>query len=252
MNNQKTILITGACGIIGSGILKGLISEQYNLVLVDNNRDKIKEFSRSINSKKILFVETNILKKNEVDLCIKKGLDKFGKIDAAIHAAYPKSERWGTKFENLEEEFLMEDIKNQLGSAIIFSQRIISCFLKQGFGNLIHISSIQGVSQPKFHHYEGTDMTSPIEYSAIKSGIISITKYLSKYYKKRNLRVNCISPGGISNNQPNIFVKNYKSSCNSKGLLDSEDLTGLILFLISDKSKYINGQNIIIDDGWSL
>ena len=64
--------------------------------------------------------------------------------------------------------------------------------------------------------------------------------------------MNCISPGGIRNNQPNIFIENYNSSCNSKGLLDSEDLTGLILFLISDKSKYINGQNIIIDDGWSL
>ena len=252
MENQKTIIITGACGIIGSGILKGLISDQYNLILVDNNRNKIEELSKTIISKKIIFVEANILKKHEIDLCIKKGLDKFGKIDVAIHAAYPKSKGWGTKFENLEEDFLMEDIKNQLGSAIIFSQRIIDCFLKQGYGNLIHISSIQGISQPKFDHYKGTDMVSPIEYSAIKSGIISITKYLSKYYKKRNLRVNCISPGGIANKQPNIFIENYNNSCNSKGLLDSEDLIGLITFLISDKSKYINGQNIIIDDGWSL
>ncbi len=252
MENQKTIIITGACGIIGSGILKGLISDQYNLILVDNNRKKIEELSKKIISKKIIFVEANILKKQEIDLCIKKGLDKFGKIDVAIHAAYPKSKGWGTKFENLEEDFLMEDIKNQLGSAIIFSQRIIDCFLKQGYGNLIHISSIQGISQPKFDHYKGTDMVSPIEYSAIKSGIISITKYLSKYYKKRNLRVNCISPGGIANKQPNIFIENYNNSCNSKGLLDSEDLIGLITFLISDKSKYINGQNIIIDDGWSL
>ena len=252
MKNQKTIIITGACGIIGSGILKGLILEQYNLILVDNNRKKIEELSKKIISKKILFVEANILKKHEIDLCIKKGLDKFGEIDVAIHAVYPKSKGWGTKFENLEEDYLMEDIKNQLGSAIIFSQRIIDCFLNQGYGNLIHISSIQGVSQPKFDHYAGTDMISPIEYSAIKSGIISITKYLSKYYKKRNLRVNCISPGGIANNQPNIFIENYNNSCNSKGLLDSEDLIGLILFLISDKSKYINGQNIIIDDGWSL
>ena len=252
MENQKTIIITGACGIIGSGILKGLISEQYNLILVDNNKEKIEELSKKINSKKILFIEANILKKHEIDLCIEKGLDKFGKIDVAIHAAYPKSKGWGTKFENLEENFLMEDIKNQLGSAIIFSQRIIDCFLNQGYGNLIHISSIQGVSQPKFDHYAGTDMISPIEYSAIKSGIISITKYLSKYYKKRNLRVNCISPGGIANNQPDMFIENYNNSCNSKGLLDSEDLIGLILFLISDKSKYINGQNIIIDDGWSL
>ena len=96
MENQKTIIITGACGIIGSGILKGLISDQYNLILVDNNRNKIEELSKKIISKKIIFVEANILKKHEIDLCIKKGLDKFGKIDVAIHAAYPKS-RMGYK-----------------------------------------------------------------------------------------------------------------------------------------------------------
>ena len=66
MNNQKTILITGACGIIGSGILKGLISEQYNLVLVDNNREKIKELSQKIISKRILFIEANILKEGKL------------------------------------------------------------------------------------------------------------------------------------------------------------------------------------------
>ena len=77
MENQKTIIITGACGIIGSGILKGLISEQYNLILVDNNKEKIEELSKKINSKKILFIEANILKKHEIDLCIEKGLDKF-------------------------------------------------------------------------------------------------------------------------------------------------------------------------------
>ena len=95
-------------------------------------------------------------------------------------------------------------------------------------------------------------MTSPIEYSAIKSGIISITKYLSKYYKNRNIRINCVSPGGIKDNQPKLFIKRYRQSCNSKGLLDGEDISKLILFLLSDKSKYITGQNLIIDDGWSL
>tara|TARA_B100002051_G_C16158316_1_gene356901 strand:- start:114 stop:401 length:288 start_codon:yes stop_codon:yes gene_type:complete len=95
-------------------------------------------------------------------------------------------------------------------------------------------------------------MSSPIEYSAIKAGIISITKYLSKYYKNKNLRVNCVSPGGIYNNQTENFLNNYKKSCNSKGILNTEDILGTILFLISNNSLYINGQNIVVDDGWSL
>jgi len=110
----------------------------------------------------------------------------------------------------------------------------------------------KGVSPPKFDHYEGTNMTSPIEYSAIKSGVISITRWLSKYYKNKNIRVNCISPGGILDGQDKIFLEKYKESCNSKGMLDPKDISGSLLFLISDNSKYINGQNIIIDDGWTL
>ena len=95
-------------------------------------------------------------------------------------------------------------------------------------------------------------MITPIEYSAIKSGIISITKYLAKYYQKKNIRVNCVSPGGIKDNQPALFIKRYKQYCNSKGMLDGSDISNLIIFLISDSSKYINGQNLIIDDGWTL
>ena len=117
---------------------------------------------------------------------------------------------------------------------------------------MVNISSIQGISAPKFEHYEGTSMNSPIEYSAIKSGIISITKWLAKYYANKNLRINCISPGGVYSNQPEKFIKKYKESCNSKGLLNAEDINGTILFLLSKNSHYINGQNIVIDDGWSL
>ena len=124
--------------------------------------------------------------------------------------------------------------------------------MKNEGGNLIHISSIQGISAPKFEHYIDTDMVSPIEYSAIKSGIISISRYLAKYYKHSNIRSNCISPGGILDNQPDEFLLNYNSECSSKGMLDSEDLCGSLLFLLSEESKYINGQNIIVDDGWSL
>ena len=75
---------------------------------------------------------------------------------------------------------------------------------------------------------------------------------IDHWYKNQNIRINCVSPGGIEDNQDKRFISNYKKHCNTKGLLDSDDLNGLINFLISEDSKYINGQNIIIDDGWSL
>ena len=95
-------------------------------------------------------------------------------------------------------------------------------------------------------------MNSPIEYSAIKSGIISITRWLAKRYSKQNIRVNCISLGGILDQQPKSFLKLYQATCNSKGMLDAEDVSGVLLFLLSSRSQYLTGQNIIVDDGWSL
>jgi NAD(P)-dependent dehydrogenase (short-subunit alcohol dehydrogenase family) len=95
-------------------------------------------------------------------------------------------------------------------------------------------------------------MVSPIEYSAIKSGLISVTRYLAKYYQGMNIRVNCISPGGILDNQPDKFLHKYRASCNDKGMLDAEDLNGSIVYLLSDYSRYVTGQNIVVDDGWSL
>ena len=128
----------------------------------------------------------------------------------------------------------------------------MSIFLENNGGNLIHISSIQGLGAPKFEHYENTNMTSPIEYSAIKAGIISITKWLAKYYKNKNIRVNCISPGGISDNQNEDFIKKYRNSCTNIGLIEPNEISSLIVFLLSNNAKAINGQNLIVDDGWSL
>jgi NAD(P)-dependent dehydrogenase (short-subunit alcohol dehydrogenase family) len=139
-----------------------------------------------------------------------------------------------------------------LGGAILFSQRFLEFFKEQGHGNLIHVSSIMGVVTPKFENYAGTNMTSPIEYTAIKAALIAITKYLAKYYKGNNIRVNCISPGGILDQQPESFLKKYQSCCNDKGMLAAEDVVGTALYLLSDQSRYVTGQNIIVDDGWSL
>jgi len=95
-------------------------------------------------------------------------------------------------------------------------------------------------------------MSSPIEYAAIKAGIISITRWLAKYYSSQNIRVNCVSPGGILDDQPVQFVENYRKSCTNIGMLSGEQVSSVVAFLLSAESQAINGQNLIVDDGWSI
>lgn len=252
MLKGNVVAITGGAGLIGTAFTRAIIKNSGKVIIGDVSIDKGISIQNELGVNNVLFVEVNTSDIDSIDNFLEKGKDHFGKIDSAVHCAYPMSEQWGTKFEMLKAKGLKDDLFNQLGGAILFSQRLISFFRRQGYGNLVHISSIQGVSAPKFEHYEGTSMVSPIEYSAIKSGIISVTRYLAKYYKNQNIRVNCISPGGILNDQPDIFLEKYNSSCSSKGMMNADDLNGTIIYLLSNMSKYVNGQNIIVDDGWIL
>ena len=252
MLNNLIVAISGGAGRLGSAFSKAVVENGGKVIIGDINSEVANRLVLDIGDDVALFFEGNLTEPNTVDLMIRKGVEKFGEIDAAVHCAYPISEQWGTRFEDLKSAGLEKDLFNQLGGAILFSQRMVHHFRKQGHGNLVHISSIQGVATPKFEHYSGTNMVSPIEYSAIKTGIISITRYLAKYCKNQNIQVNCISPGGILGKQPESFLKKYRSSCQSKGMLDAGDITGALIFLLSEQSKYVTGHNIIVDDGWSL
>ena len=253
MTKNKVVLITGGAGRIGSSLCRAILESGGRVIISDKDSSRGKALEEELSTSEAVFLESDTTNIQSIDALISKSEEIFNEpINCSVHCAYPKPINWGKKFEELSEIDLNESLSMQLGSAIIFSQKIIEYFVKNGGGNLIHISSIQGICPPKFEHYEGTDMYSPIEYSAIKAGVIAITTWLAKRYKNSNIRVNCISPGGIKDNQDEIFLRNYRKSCNNKGLLDSEDISGLALFLISDDSLFINGQNLIIDDGWSL
>ena len=252
MIQEMVVLITGAAGRIGSSIAHGVSSLGGVVILVDVNQIGLEKIASGLDEERFLIAVADVCNPDEVDRCMAVGAKKFGRVDAVIHSAYPRSAGWGARFEDIQSNHLHEDLSSNLGGAILLSQRVLEFFKNQGHGNLIHVSSIMGVATPKFENYACTNMTSPIEYTAIKAGLIAMTKYLAKYYKGNNIRVNCISPGGILDQQPKIFIQKYRSCCNDKGMLDAEDLVGTALYLLSDHSRYVTGQNVIIDDGWSL
>ena len=251
----QNILITGAAGRIGSATAKRALTSGATVLLADITPEPLEklvaEFERFAIGRVHTFV-SNVATQNGIDSLIATALASVDSIDGAVHSAYPRSAGWGTIFEEMNAECLYQDLNMQLGGAILFSQRLLRHFRKQGKGNLVHIASIQGVRAPKFEHYIGTDMNSPIEYSAIKSGIISITKWLAKYSANQNIRVNCVSPGGIFDSQPVDFLQQYRESCTNIGMLSAEQVASTIIFLLSPEAYPINGQNLVVDDGWSL
>ncbi len=92
----------------------------------------------------------------------------------------------------------------------------------------------------------------PVEYAAIKSAIQHLNKYVVSYVNDSRFRINCVSPGGIFDHQPEAFLKAYKDKTHGAGMLDVEEVVGSVLFLLSEQSRYVTGQNIIVDDGFSL
>ena len=121
----------------------------------------------------------------------------------------------------------------------------------QGNGSLLNFASIYGVVGNDFTIYEGLEMYPPAAYSAIKGGIVSLTKYLASYFGKFNIRVNCLSPGGIFDHQHHEFVKRYEERVPLKRMGKPEDIAPVACFLVSDGAGYITGQNILVDGGWT-
>jgi len=240
MLGGKVVVVTGGSGLIGQEFVKAIADDGGTPVVAD-----LKEFDY------YEFINMDITDKLSIENGIEYLLDKYGCVDALVNCAYPRNKNFGRHFFDVEFEDFSENISINLGGYFLASKIFAKYFLERGVGNIINIASIYGVVPPRFEIYEGTGMTSSVEYAAIKAGLIHLTKYMAAYFKDTGIRVNSLSPGGILDGQHEKFLEAYKGQCLSKGMLDAKDICGALLFLLSDASKYVNGQNIIVDDGFT-
>jgi len=256
MPKDKVVVITGGAGLIGKEFVKAVVENGGIAIIADINEEtglNAKDnLSEELNSTNIDFIKLDITSKNSLNDCIQYLDNKYQRIDALVNNAYPRNKNYGKHFFDVEYSDFVENTGLNLGGYFTASQQFALYFKNQGHGNIVNISSIYGVVAPKFEIYENTPMTMPVEYAAIKSGLIHLTKYMAKYFKGTNIKVNALSPGGIFDNQPESFLEKYKDKCLSKGMLDNSDLKGTLIYLLSDMSKYVNGQNIVVDDGFCL
>jgi NAD(P)-dependent dehydrogenase (short-subunit alcohol dehydrogenase family) len=240
---NKVIIVTGGNGLIGESIVDDLISE--GAIVINADVGLVDDYNNNQ-----FFCD--VTKEISVATLLKTVVKKYDKIDGLVNNAYPKTADWGNKFEDIKYESWKKNIDIQLNSVFITTKAIVDIMKIQGFGSIINVASIYGCIAPDFSIYEGTNMTMPAAYSAIKGGVISYSKYLASYCGKYGIRVNCVSPGGIFNNQPDEFIGKYIKKVPLNRMGYPKDIAPAISFLLSDKANYITGHNLIIDGGLTI
>lgn len=239
---DKIIIVTGGSGLIGKAIVTDICKKGGFVI----NIDLAVESDLQNGTYKV-----DITNDIEINKAVKLIISEFGRIDGLVNNAYPRTEDWGNKFEDIVPYSWRKNVDIQLNSCFTISQSVLKQMKVQRYGSIVNIASIYGVVGNDFAVYEGTDLTSPAAYSAIKGGMINLSRYLASYFGKENIRVNCVSPGGIFNNQNPVFVKNYENKVPLKRMGSPEDIAPSVSFLLSDEAKYITGQNLIVDGGWT-
>jgi NAD(P)-dependent dehydrogenase (short-subunit alcohol dehydrogenase family) len=252
----KVVVVTGGAGVIGRVFISGIARNGGIAVAADVNASAAAQVAEELRELgppgSVEAAELDITSKQSITALIEDLMQRHGKIDAVVNNAYPRNKHYGRRLEDVTYDDFCENVDSHLGGYFLIAQQFCKAFKAQGHGNLINMSSIYGAIAPRFEVYDGTPMTMPVEYAAIKSAIVHLTRYFAQYFKGTGIRVNCLSPGGILANQPSSFLDAYNSFCASKGMLAADDVVGTLLFLLSDESRYITGQNLLVDDGFSI
>lgn len=239
---NKVIIVTGGSGLLGKAILDEL----------ENNGAVAINFD--INSKTDLstnFINCDITDESSIEKAVDLVLREYGSIDGLVNNAYPRTKDWGADFENITRESWTKNVDWQMNSYVFVSQLVLKHMKQQGHGSIVNMTSIYGVVGNDMTLYDGTAIKTAPAYTAIKGGLINLTRYLASAYGKHNIRVNCVSPGGIFDHQDPKFVKAYEHKVPMKRMGTPEDIAPSVAFLLSEDAKYITGQNLIVDGGWT-
>jgi NAD(P)-dependent dehydrogenase (short-subunit alcohol dehydrogenase family) len=240
---NKVIIVTGGSGLIGKEIVADIKREGGIAINTDITVDT--DIHKAC-------LHVDVTNDESVINAVKLVNKHFGKIDGLVNSAYPRTADFDSFFEETTMESWRKNIDMQLNSCFLFCQKVLAVMDKQKSGSIVNIGSIYGVVGNDFSLYEDYRGSSAAAYPAIKGGIINFTRYLASYYGKKNIRINCISPGGIFDNQQDSFLTKYESRVPLGRMGNPDDIAPVVSFMLSEKSKYITGQNIMVDGGWTV
>ena len=250
---NKTAYVTGAAGLLGSEISCALAMAGSETIMLDVNESKGKLLEKKLQAKgcEVCYEHFDVTDLQNIDSGCSDFLNKYHSMDVWVNCAYPRTNDWGSSIENLSLGSWQKNVDMHLNSTAWLNRAVAMIMKSQGSGSIINMGSTYGVVGNDFTIYEDTDMTSPMAYSAIKGGIVNLTRYMASYFGQYNVRVNNVCPGGIFDHQNPKFVKNYSLRTPLRRMGKPDEIASAVLFLASDAASYVTGATIMVDGGWT-
>jgi NAD(P)-dependent dehydrogenase (short-subunit alcohol dehydrogenase family) len=259
--SQDIVLITGVSGQLGAEYADAFLGRGSRVVGLDITTSEQSDQLKELYPDTFLFVAVDVTNRNALQHALKKIESLFGCPSVLINNAALDSppsappDETGP-FEDYPETSWDKVIDVNLKGVYLCCQVFGAAMAKENKGSIINVASIYGVVSPDQSLYEyrrerGEVFYKPVAYSASKSGILNLTRYLAVYWAKQNVRVNSLTIAGVFNNQEQAFLDVYCGRIPIGRMANSDEYNGSVLFLASEASRYMTGHNLIIDGGWT-
>ncbi len=263
---DRVAVVTGGVGLLGTEFCKTLAEAGASVAVVDLNGDAAKKVADALmkDGYHAKAIQTDITKPDSVKAMVASVLSDFGRFDVLVNSAAldpkfdPDAAAKGIApgaFEDYPLEQWNAAMNVNLTGMFLVTQACVKPMIAQGQkGSIINICSTYGLNGPDQRIYikDGQRVAfKPVYYTVTKAGVMGFTKYLAAYYAGTEIRVNALTPGGVFNNHEDYFVKNYSAKTILGRMAKKDEMNGALLFLASDASSYMTGNNVVVDGGWT-
>ena len=262
----RVAVVTGGVGLLGTEFCRTLAEAGAAVAVLDLSVSSSKATADTLakSGYQALGISADITKPNSVNAAIERVLSEFGRLDILVNSAAldPKFDADAMKkgitpgsFEDYPLDQWNEALNVNLTGLFLMTQACVKPMIAQDKkGSIINICSTYGLNGPDQRIYikDGERVAfKPVYYTVTKAGVLGFTKYLAAYYAGTEIRVNALTPGGIFNDHEEYFVKNYSAKTILGRMAKKDEMNGALLFLASDASSYMTGNNVVVDGGWT-
>jgi len=261
----RVAIVTGGAGLLGKEFSKTLAEAGAAVVVADLNQEVADEVAQGLTDAGYTAAGfgLDVTRIESARELASVTVERFGGLDILVNSAAldpkfdPDAAAKGIApgaFEDYPLEQWEAALNVNLTGIFLVTQACVKPMVKQGKGSVINICSTYGLNGPDQRIYikEGQRVAyKPVYYTTTKAGVMGFTKYLAAYYAETDIRVNALTPGGVYNNHEEYFVKNYSAKTIMGRMAQKDEMNGALLFLASDASSYMTGNNVIVDGGWT-
>ncbi len=253
--HDRVVVITGGVGLIGRALCEACAQFGARVVVADlspaDTKKAADELSRRRGSE-CLGVAVNVDERSSVVGLRDRVLKRFGCIDGLVNAHQNKTAEFFAKFEDYDDENWEAVIRTNLHGVFLTCQIVGTWMADNGGGTIVNFVSTYSVVAPNQKLYKKTALGCPAAYSASKGGVDALSRYLASYWADKKVRVNMITPHGVWNSHDPQFEENFASFSPMKRMSCNHEVAGALIYLLSDASSYVTGDNMLIEGGWTV